>query len=67
MGTSKGHIGCRNVLRLNNCVWAFGHWVMEKICDHGPGYPPNTKVAFLLGFVSTNITQIFYNFGGLAY
>jgi hypothetical protein len=40
---------------------------MEKICDHGPGYPPNTKVAFLLGFVSTNITQIFYNFGGLAY
>jgi hypothetical protein len=48
MGTSKVHIGCRNVLDL---AILCGHWVLGdgEDCGHGPGYPPTTKVAFLLG------------------
>jgi len=39
----------------------YGHWALGdgEDCGHGPGYPPTTKVAFLLGIVSTDITQNF--------
>ncbi len=58
MCTSKVHIACRNVFNL---IIVYGHWALGdgEDCGHGPGYPPTTKVAFLLGIVSTDITQNF--------